>query len=345
MRSTEIVEWNAVAAEDVLQLAQARSLDVIEHVFGAAMPAVSGCLRGLFVAAPGHDLICSDYSSIEAVVLAEMAGCQWRREVFQTHGRIYEVSAAKITGRTLEEYIEYKGRTGQHHPDRKLGKVAELASGYQGWIGAWKAFGADEFMSDDEVKHAILAWRAASPEIPELWGGQPNWRRPEYWGIEGCAVQAVLNPGRAYSYRMFTWWCADDILYCQLPSGRRLTYHRPRLEPSERDSAQWALSYEGWNTNPKNGPPGWIRIRTWGGRLVENLCQAVARDILAFAVVNLELRGYPVVLHVYDEVVSEVRERFGSVEEFEAIMMTLPDWAAGWPIRAKGGWRAKRYRK
>jgi DNA polymerase len=291
-------------------------------------------LRGLFVSAPGKDLVCSDYSSIEAVVLAELAGEEWRREVFRTHGRIYEMSAAKITGVPMTE---------ARHPQRQLGKVAELAGGYQGWIGAWKAFGADKFLTDDEIKTAILAWRAASPTIPELWGGQPDWRRPEYWGIEGCAVQAVLAPGTWHSYRGLHWIVRDDCLCLVLLSGRTIYYQRPRLEPSTRREGTWSLSYEGYNTNPKNGPMGWIRIETWGGRLVENIVQATANDILRYATVNAEARGYSIVLHVYDELIAEVET--GSVAELESIMMETPAWCRDWPIKAAGGWKAKRYRK
>jgi len=331
------VEWCPEAAAQTLELVRHRSLETIEFVYGDAMPAVAGCLRGLFVAAPGHDLICSDYSSIEAVVLAEIAGEEWRREVFRTHGRIYEMSAAKITGVPMPT----EGR----HVHRKLGKIAELSGGYQGWIGAWKAFGAAEFLNDEEIKTAILAWRAASPSIVELWGGQPSRRRGEYWGIEGCAIQAVLQPGRAFGYRGITLLMRGDTLFLRLLSGRLIHYHRPRLEPSQRREGEYSLSYEGWNSNPKNGPVGWIRMNTWGGRLTENIVQAVANDILRFASVNLEAAGYPIVLHVYDEVACEVPHGRRSVEELEAIMMQLPAWAAGWPIRAAGGWRGRRYRK
>lgn len=340
----ETVEWNSRATEDALEVIATRSMSAVLYFFGECLPVVSACLRGLFIADRGCDLICSDYSSIEAVVLAEIAGESWRREVFQTHGRIYEISAAKITGIPFDEAVR--------HPRRKLGKVAELASGYQGWIGGWKAFGADEFLTDEEIKQAILAWRAASPSIVKLWGGQErNWA-PERYGCEGMAIQAIQYPGTPQhvfrldgSYSGVTFQAQGDVLYCRLPSGRCLTYHRPRLRESERRIGTLAMSYEGQNTNPKNGPVGWIRMDTWGGRLVENIVQATARDILRLATINLEAAGYPVVLHVYDEIVSEVPEGFGSIEEFERIMSTMPEFAADWPVRAQGGWRGKRYRK
>lgn len=340
------LEWNSNAAEDALTTINTGSLDCVEYFWGNAIAAVSGCLRGLFIASPGKDLICSDYSAIEAVVLAALAGEEWRMEVFRTHGKIYEMSASKITGIEFDEFLLHKSTTGQHHPMRKkVGKVAELASGYQGWIGAWKQFGADEFFSDDEIKKSILAWREASPAIVEMWGGQQKKWQPCFYGIEGAAVSAVLNPRTKFNYRLISYLMRGDVLYCQLPSGRYITYHRPRLTPSGRREGTLSLSFEGWNTNPKQGPMGWIRMSTYGGKLTENVVQAVSRDILANAIVNLEKANYPVVLHIHDEIVCEVPENYGSIEEFEKIMSNLPTWAAGWPVKAIGGWRGKRYTK
>jgi DNA polymerase len=208
-----------------------------------------------------------------------------------------------------------------------------------------KAFGADAFMSDEEIKEALLAWRAASPAIVELWGGQErNWR-PEYYGIEGAFVRAVLYPGASFQTHGVNFQMRGDVLFLRLLSGREMAYHRPRLTDSTRRPGTYSMSYEGWNSNPKNGPLGWVRIETWGGRLTENVVQATARDIQWHGLRALEAAGYPIVLHVYDENVAEVPEGFGSVEEFERIMGDLPEWCAGWPIKANGGWRGKRYRK
>ena len=351
--ASSTVEWCPEAVEDALASLAVGSLEWGEYVWGVGqvVPVIAACLRGLFVAAPGHDLICSDYSAIEAVVLAALAGEEWRMEVFRGHGKIYEMSASQITGIPFEEFLRHKAETGQHHPARKkIGKVAELASGYQGWVGAWRAFGAEG--TDDEIKRAILKWRADSPAIVEFWGGQfrgrpwdPDYRQ-EYFGLEGCVVQAVLSPGQWFDFRGIGYYylASSDALFCRLLSGRLLTYHRPRLSPSTRDPG-YAISYEGWNTNPKNGPVGWIRMDTWGGRLTENVVQATARDIQWYGMRNLEAAGYPIVLHVYDEDVAEVPHGFGSVEEFERIMSTMPPWAHDWPIRASGGWRGRRYRK
>lgn len=341
------IEWNNEAVENALEIINTGNLECVELFFGDAVAAVSGCLRGLFIAAPNHDLICSDYKAIEAVVLAALAGEEWRMEVFRTHGMIYEMSASKITGIDFDEFALYKASSGQHHPMRKkVGKVAELASGYGGWIDAWKQFGADEFFTDEEMKTAILAWRKASPAIVNMWGGQlSSTGHSDYFGLEGMAILAVLNPGSEFKYRAISYLMRGDALYCKLPSGRYITYHRPRLMKSDRREGTLALSFEGWNTNPKNGATGWIRMFTYGGKLTENVVQAVARDILSHAIVNLEKNNYPVVLHVHDEIVAEIPEGFGSIEEFEKIMSTLPIWASDWPVKAGGGWRRKRYGK
>ena len=335
-------DWGIEAVETALIDIATRNLAYVEARWGDACAVVSGVLRGLFSAAPGHDFICSDYSAIEAVVLAELAGEEWRQEVFRTHGKIYEMSASKITGVAFEEFAKYKKETGQHHPLRKkVGKVAELASGYRGWVGAWKAFGADQFMTDEEIEVSVKAWREASPMVCKLW-----------YGLEKAAHLAVSNPGTCYSYQApatkygqppaITYGVKNDVLYCLLPSGRMLSYHRPRLHQVIYFGKQrLALSYMGLDSVTKQ----WTRIETHGGKLAENTDQAVARDLLAFALPALERTGYPVVLHVHDEIVSEVPEGTGDVAEFERIMSTVPAWATGWPVKAAGGWRGKRYRK
>ena len=370
-------EWGPDAVEDVLIVIKTGDLSLVERVFADAMLCVSGCLRGLFWAAEGYDLIASDFSSIEGVVTACLAGEEWRIEMFATHGKAYEMGVSKITGIPFAEIMAHAGYddvespewwkhradpTKPHHPLRQtLGKVSELASGFGGWINAWVRFGADKFMTEDEIKNAILAWREASPAIVEFWGGQERrigWERvPELFGLEGMAIAAVLTPGQWFpvmrkdgTHSGVSYVCYGDALYCWLPSGRAITYHAPRLSANQRAfGGQYALSFEGYNTNPQQGPVGWVRIDTYSGKLCENVVQAVARDIQRNAKLQLKRACYPVVLHVYDEDVAEVPKGFGSVEEAERIMATMPEWATykgkPWPIRAAGGWRGRRYRK
>ena len=348
------VGWSVDAAEDALRIIASRDLTTVEHYFGDAVATVSGCLRALFTAAPGCDLICSDYVAIEGVVTAVLAGEEWRLEVFRTHGMIYEASASVITGTPMQEFIDHKERTGEHHPLRKkVGKFAELASGFGGWIGAWKQFGADEYLSDQEIKEAVLAWRKASPRIVEMWGGQVRqtapWQfRRELYGLEGAAIAAVLEPGKQYSWGRMAYFVQGDVLYCKLPSERHLTYHQPRLTSGvDRFSGLsiYNLSYMGWNNDSRRGPIGWARLHTYGGKLTENVVQAVARDIFTYGMLNAERAGYPVVLHTHDELACEVVENTGSVHHLEQVMSQLPDWCRGWPVRVAGGWRGKRYRK
>jgi len=350
-------DWGPECVDVALADIMTRDLARVEYYWGDVIAVVAGCLRGLFVASPGNELICSDYSAIEAVVLAAVAKEPWRMDVFNTHGKIYETSASKITGVPLDTLLDYpKLNAGAKHPHRKLGKVAELASGYGGWIGAWKAFGADKFMSEQEIKKNILAWREESPNIVELWGGQCRKRDgawafdPELYGIEGSVVMALLNPGKCFSYAGITYGHSpvDDVLYCVLPSGRRLNYHRPRLYQTYDDIRKvdkYDISYMGHNSDYKKGPTGWMKLYTYSGKLVENIIQAIARDILTHAMLKLNAAGYPLVLHVHDEIVAEVPEGTGHVPLFEEIMASMPVWCATWPVRAAGGWVGKRYRK
>lgn len=344
-------DWCHSAVEDGIAAIRTGSLDWVEYIFGDALLTICGCVRGLFIAAPGHDLLCSDYSSIEAVVTAVLAGEQWRIDAFERGDDIYLHSASRITGIPYAEYVAHAERTGSKHPDRQnIGKPAELGLGFSGWIGAWRQFDKSDRYDDNDVRNLILAWRNASPMIVELWGGQVRGKpwapeRYELYGLEGAAIAAIQNPGQCYRYRLISYQMHGDALYCRLPSGRLLTYHRPRLEPSQRWEGQLQITFEGYNSNPKMGPTGWYRMQTYGGKLAENVIQATARDILRDAAVRLERAGYPMVLRVHDEIVCEVPEGFGYVELLERIMQVRPAWAADWPIRAAGGWRGKRYRK
>lgn len=343
--------WSWEAVDYALGVVRTGSLANVEHVYGDALLTLSGCTRGLFTASEGCDLLCSDYSSIEAVVTAMLSGEQWRIDAFRRKEDIYLVSAGRIKGMTLEQYKAHEEETGERHPDRqKIGKPAELGLGFGGWLGAWRQFDSSDTFTDEEVKENIKAWREASPMIVEMWGGQVRgkpWNpdKFELFGLEGAAISAVQNPGQCFAYRLLTFGVKDDVLYCRLPSGRSLAYHQPRLGPSIRWEGQLELTFMGFNSNPKMGPMGWVRLQTYGGRLMENVVQATARDIMREAVPALERAGYPLVLRVHDEIVADVPEGSGSIEEFEKVMATMPKWAEDWPIRAAGGWRGKRYRK
>lgn len=352
----KVCEWaeqgptNQVDA--VQEVMATRSLEAVRYFFGDPLLAISGCIRGMFVAGEGMDLIASDFTAIEAVVAAALAGEEWRLDVFRQGRPIYLESASRITGTSVEAYLAYAKDNGHHHPDRnKIGKVAELALGFGGWIGGWRGFDDTDTFTDHQVKQNIIAWRNASPAIVEMWGGQgrgyPGSRnyKQEYYGLEGIFVQAVLMPGRTFEYRGIKAYMKGDALILRLLSGREMAYQSPRLTPSERRAGEYAITYMTWNTNPKYGPKGWIPMSTYSGKLFENVVQATAHDILRFAILTLKAHGYETVLHIHDEIVTEVPEGFGSVEEMEALMKRRAWWFADWPVSVDGGYRAKRYRK
>jgi DNA polymerase bacteriophage-type len=362
-------EWSPEAMMDGIEAIGHRSLEWLEVLFGDAMLTLAGCLRGLFIAAEGHDLLSSDFTAIEGVVIACLAGEQWRIDAYANDEPMYLLSAERMFGTTVAEMKAYAKEQGRHHPLRQKGKGGELGLGFGGWINALRNFGVDG--PDDELKDTVLKWRRASPALEWLWGGQKKgpadvirqnagltrgadrWdKTTEYFGLEGMAISAVLNPGAEFPVLRLdgtpsgiSYIMRGDALYCRVPSGGLITYHRPRLQQAAQDWRGLALSFEGWNTNPKSGPPGWIRMGTYSGKLAENVTQKSARDIQMPAIHRCEENAYPVVMHTYDEIVSEVPEGAGSVEEMESLMTTPLPWAEGWPIKAAGGWRGKRYRK
>lgn len=239
--------------------------------------------------------------------------------------------------------------------------------GFQGWIGSYRAFGSEE--PDDVIKAQILAWRAASPMIVEMWGGQwrgPPWKREraELYGLEGMFIAAVQNPGQYFDYRGigFLYDQTADCLEMLLPpcDGHRrpLRYHEPRLTQSHRNPDELSISYMTWNTNPNYGARGWTRMGTWGGRLTENAVMGVEVNIQRFGAKLMAAHGYPLVLSVYDENVAEipidkpltlglapVEGLDPYVQEVEHLLAIMPPELEGWPIRASGGFNAKRYRK
>lgn len=323
-----------------------RDLATVEALYGDPLTAVSNCLRGLLTAAPGAELICSDYASIEARVIAYLAGEQWRIDVFESHGLIYEKTASMISGVLFQEFIDHKKRTGKHHPLRAtLGKIPELASGFGGSVGAWMQainksvleskgkIKFEDFYKEDEqgtvenkIKADVTRWRKTSPKIVNLW-----------WTLEAACKDAIQYPGRKFEIYGLTIWVLNGNLHIKLLSGRDLVYQNVRITPYGKYGPE--IAYDGIKDHQ------WVMITTYGGKLVENVVQGIARDILAFGLVNVENAGYPVVLHTHDEIGSEVMADTGSIEEYERIMSTMPAWCANWNVFAHGGWRGHRYRK
>ncbi|MDQ0154177.1 DNA polymerase [Robertmurraya andreesenii] len=296
-------------ARDLLKSGNYQALELL---FDNLPDVLSQLIRTAFIPSKGHRFIVADFSAIEARVIAWLAGERWRMEVFQTHGKIYEASAAQMFKVPIETID--KGS-----PLRQKGKIAELALGYGGSKGALKQMGALEMgLTDDELPELVSAWREANPNIVNLW-----------WDVEAAAIKAVKEKAVVKMQCGLTFHYARGILFITLPSGRSLAYVRPRIGMDERFGKE-QLTYEG----VEQGSKQWGRIATYGGKLTENIIQAIARDCLAVAMLRLAEAGYRIKFHVHDEVVLEVPNGTRAMEEVEELMGQPIDWAPGLPLSA-----------
>ena len=290
------------------------NFDALELLFDSVPDVLSQLIRTAFIPSNNHRFIVSDFSAIEARVIAWLAGEKWRMDVFNSHGKIYEASAAEMFKVPIEEIHK-------DSPLRQKGKISELALGYQGSVGALKSMGAlDMGLEEDELKPLVDTWRRSNPNIVKLW-----------WDVEAAAIRAVkervvvnMQYGLKFSYK-------SGILFITLPSGRSLAYVRPRIEIDERFNKD-KLTHEGIMPGTRK----WGRVDTYGGKLTENIIQAVARDCLAESIFRLHKAGYKIAFHVHDEVVLDVPKDKGSLKEVEEIMGLPIDWAPGLPLRAEG---------
>ena len=285
--------------------------DLVELLYPSTPEVLSELIRTEFVAKPGCRFIISDFSAIEARVLAWMSGEAWRLRVFSTHGKIYEASASAMFGVPIEEI-------GKTSPLRQKGKIAELALGYGGSVGALVSMGATKMgLSEEELPDLVSQWRLANPHITEFW-----------WKVDAAAFKAVKERCTVQMDRLLFEY-RGGILFIHLPSGRKLSYVKPRLELNR--FGREGITYEGVGESKK-----WTRIETYSPKMVENIVQAVSRDILAEAMLRLEKAGFDIVMHVHDEVVLEVPEGVSSVEEVNELMAVNPSWTMGLPLKAAG---------
>lgn len=306
--------WARQAVKD-LQTEKLRAM------YGSVPDTLSQLIRTSFIAAPGHKLVDADFSSIEARVISWLAGEQWRLEVFRTHGKIYEASASQMFGVPLE-------RIKKGNPEyalRQRGKVAELALGYQGSVGALITMGAlDMGIPEEDLPDIVTRWRESNKRIVDLW-----------YAVESAAVSVIQTGHQAgvngiLFQREFDLENDLDFLTITLPSRRKLFYARPEL--GENQWGRPSITYYGVNQTTKQ----WTPLETYGGKLVENIVQATARDCLAAAIENLEAAGFPVVFHVHDECVIDCPEAQADLDEVVKLM-TLPiPWATGLPLNADG---------
>ena len=322
------------------QLVKDRNIDGLRLMYGSINDTLSQLIRTAFVATPGNVLIDADFSAIEARVISWLAGQEWRLEVFRTHGKIYEASASQM----FHVPIEKIKKGNPEYALRQRGKVAELALGYQGGVSAMRRMDTGhnlDDLSDGEVKGIVDRWRETNSMIRDL------------WNIVDSAAVTVITNGGAQTIRsettdaVITLACELDVITgtrymtILLPSGRKLYYPSPEIGVNRWGNP--SVSYMGQNQTTKR----WERVETYGGKLVENIVQAIARDCLAIAIENLEAQGLHVVFHIHDEVVIDTPAWADEDTMLETVtkIMTKPiPWAQMLPLNADG-WVDKYFKK
>lgn len=309
-----LIQMQNLPQNHLPDLEQARSLVrsgnfvALELLYDSVPEALSQLVRTAFVPVDGRKFIIADFSAIEARVLAWLAGEKWRNEVFSTHGKIYEASASRMFHVPIEEVT--KGS-----PLRQKGKIAELALGYGGSVGALKAMGAlDMGLAEDELHSLVTAWRTANPNIVRFWRD-----------VDKAVITAVRGRTVTETHGI-RFFCQSDMLFITLPSGRRLCYVKPRI--AKNRFGLDCVTYEGVGQTKK-----WERIESCGPKFVENIVQAASRDILCHAMQTL--RHYLIVMHVHDEIVIEADQET-SAEAICQQMSRTPPWAKGLLLRADG---------
>ena len=287
---------------------------------------VGDCTRSIITPQSGHELIGADFSSIESRGLAFIAGEEWKLDAYRrfdaTHDPAdepYRVTAGKIFGIAPGDVSD---------DQRRVGKTCDLAFGYQGGVNAWRKFEPERF-TDDEVQDFKKQWRASHPAINRFWHD-----------IDRAAWAAVRNRGRVVPCGRIILKCAGIFLQLKLPSGRKLNYPLPRIEIEDQlhQSVVFADNAAGQFKDCRAGNGA------FGGTWTENVVSGIARDLLAQAMQRIEAAGYPIVLHVHDEIVAEVPIGFGGTKQFIELMTAIPDWASGLPIAANA-WNGPRYDK
>lgn len=320
-------------------LIRRRRKKTIELIFGNVLNLLSQCIRTSFIASPGNDLKVADYSSIEARVISWLAGSRWRLDVFHKHGLIYEATAAlmyKVHIGTIivldddgNPVLNHEGNVIKNinYHLRANGKVAELALGYQGGVNALITSGALELgLKESELQPIVDLYREANPDIVQMW-----------YDFQEAAIAAIESPGeRKYVQQDICFYVEHDCMFMRLPSGRKLCYWKPRLKDKiiktrkGKDMKVKDITYMGLDQKTKQ----WTTQHTYGGKLVENATQAIARDCLAEALVISERRGIPIVLHVHDEIVADSKKGNNDLELLSEIMSYPIEWAPGLPLKA-----------
>ena len=337
--ASQIVNLQNLRRNDMEDLALARSLlregraEELSMLYASAADVLSELVRTALIARKGCRFIVADFSAIEARVLAWLAGEEWRLKVFEEGGDIYCASASQMFHVPVEKH-------GVNGHLRQKGKISELALGYGGSIGALQAMGSREMnIPDEELKPLVDGWRKANPRIVQFWRS-----------VGDAAMKAVRERTTVRAGKV-TFCCKDGVLFAKLPSGRTLAYIAPRLETGRFGSA--VITYQSYDKTEKAADEEeeapvtrrWQREETYGPKIVENLTQAIARDLLCAAMMNLEAAGYRICMHIHDEAVIEMPIGQGSLEDACRLMAIAPDWAEGLPLRADGEDDLSFYRK
>lgn len=285
--------------------------EMLDMMFGNVPNVLSELIRTVLIPKPNHRFIVADFSAIEARVLAWIAGEQWRIDTFKNGGDIYCASASKM----FKVPVEKHGVNGEL---RQKGKISELACGYGGSVGALKNMGAVEMgVQENELQGLINDWRNANPHIVRFW-----------YEVGNAAMKAIKEKTTVPLGKLVFAY-ERGILFIRLPSGRRLSYIKPRIGTNRFGGD--SITYIGINSAKK-----WDRLETFGGKLTENIVQGTARDLLANALINAANAGYDTVFHVHDEIICEVPNGYGSVDELCKLMCIKPEWADGLPLNADG---------
>jgi len=293
---------------DARALVRSGDFDAVSLLYEDVPDTLSQLIRTAFIPREGTQFLVADFSAIEARVIAWLAGEKWRQEVFAKGGDIYCASASQM----FKVPVEKHGVNGHL---RQKGKIAKLALGYGGSVGALKAMGAlDMGLSEDELLQLVDAWRQSNPHIVNLW-----------WTVDRAAMEAVKYKHTTTAYGL-TLSCRSGMLFITLPSGRKLAYVKPKVGTNKFGGS--CITYEGIGSTKK-----WERLDSYGPKLVENIVQATARDILCYAMKNL--RDYSIVMHIHDEVVIEAKQGT-TLSEVCKIMSEAPPWAKGLLLRADG---------
>ena len=293
------------------QLVKDGDYELFEMLYGNVQQVLSELIRTAFIPSEGHRFIVSDFSAIEARVVAYLAGEKWRLKVFEEGGDIYCASASRMFGVPVVKH-------GVNGHLRQKGKIAELALGYGGSVGALRRMGALEMgLAEEELQPLVDSWRESNPAITSFW-----------YKVQKAALDAVK--GSPSEVSGFTFFKRSGILFVRLPSGRAIAYVQPQIVNNRFGKP--SLSYMGMDQEKKQ----WRRIETFGGKLTENLVQAFARDCLAESMMRLEQKGCKIVFHVHDEVIIDAPKGFSSAEDVADIMGEPIDWAKGLPLRAEG---------